>query len=243
MEHTVGQLSAFTAHQTRCSEYKKTEIGGLLGAGIQARFFDAATLEENLMSRSASLLLSVAAGCLISGANVVANADTKASGIPNYFFKEWKVAKDCTAEHAGPQGHMKLGQKFRMNEAVSTDYGQTFSLKTMDSQNRLLGGVWSGVKLEFRAGQKMTTVPADFECIPGEAASSPFLALGNYSSLAEPYYAYEHWYAVVNIHDVPHHLMIFPRDVTGADSAIIVLMDADSADTISLDHSGTIHTE
>jgi hypothetical protein len=194
------------------------------------------------MSRSASLLLSLAAGCLISGANLVANADTTAPGIPNYFFKEWKVAKDCTVQHAGPAGHVKLGQKFRMTQAVSTDDGQTFSLKSLDAQDRLLGGAWTGVNLEFRAGRKMTTVPADFECVPGEAAASPFLAMGNYSISGEPYYEFEHWYALVNIHGEAHHLLIFPRDHKGEDSAIIVIHDADSADSVSLDHGGTIHS-
>lgn len=194
------------------------------------------------MSRSASLLLSLAAGCLISGANVVANAETLTAGIPNYFFKEWKVTKDCMQVHAGPDGHVKLGQKFRMTQAVSADYGQSFSLKTLDTQNRLLGGSWSRVKLEFRAGRKMTTVPADFECVPGEAASSPFLALGNYASAAEPWYEFEHWYGLVSIHGQQHHLMIFPRDITGQESAIIVLQDADSGDALTLDHNGTVHT-
>jgi hypothetical protein len=145
-------------------------------------------------------------------------------------------------EHAGPAGHMKLGQKFRMTQPLSKDYGQSYSLKSLDTQNRLLGGSWSNVNLEFRAGRKMSRVPADFECIPGEAASSPFLALGNYSSSAEPWYEYEHWYARVTIHGEPHHLLIFPRAVTGEDSAIIVLQDADAGDSLTLDHNGTIHT-
>src|SRR5262245_60404201 len=105
MGRTVGPPSACTALQIRRCEYKRSEIGARLDAGIQARFFNAAILEENLMSRSASLVLSLVAGCLIFGANIVAKADTTAPGIPNYFFKEWKVTADCLEVHAGSQGH------------------------------------------------------------------------------------------------------------------------------------------
>ena len=193
------------------------------------------------MSRSASLLLSLAAGCLISSANVVAQADALPT-IPAYFFKEWKVAKDCLPDHAGPAGHVAVGQKFRMAGTTPTADGQAFKLSSLDAQNRLLGGTWSNVNLEFRAGTKMTSVPADFECIPGEEATSSFLALGNYVINGEPYYPHEHWYALVNIHGVPHHLLIFPRNITGQDSAIIVLQDAGEEGALTLDHGGTIHT-
>jgi len=193
------------------------------------------------MSRSASLLLSLAAGCLTCGANVVAHADT-ASTIPSYFFAEWKVARSCLEQHAGAEGHVALGQKFSMTAAKANADGETFKLKSLDSQNRLLKGNWGNVNLQYRAGSKMTRVPADFECIPGEEASSPFLALGNYVTTAEPYYEEEHWYALVKIHGEPHHLLIFPRNVTGEDSAIIVLQDAGGADAVTLDNNGVIHT-
>jgi hypothetical protein len=193
------------------------------------------------MSRSASLLLSLAAGCLTCGANLVAHADTT-SPIPSYFFKEWKVSKSCLEAHAGADGHVAIGQKFRMTAAVANADGTTYKLKSLDSQNRLLAGNWGGVNLQYRPGAKMATVPADFECIPGEEASSPFLALGNYVSNAEPYFEAEHWYALVKIHGEPHHLLIFPRDVTGEDSAIIVLQDAGAADGVTLDNNGVVHT-
>jgi hypothetical protein len=194
------------------------------------------------MSRSASLILSVAAGCLSTFASFVAHSETPAS-IPQYFFKEWKVTKSCLEEHAGPQGHVKAGQKFRMTGAAPTSDGQAFKLKALDEKDNLLGGDWSNVKLEFREGAKMSGVPADFECVPGEASASPFLALGNYTTSAEPWYAYKHWYGVVNIHGVPHHLMIFPRDVTGTNSAIIIIQDSGAGDGLTLDHNGVVHTQ
>jgi hypothetical protein len=194
------------------------------------------------MSRSASVILSLAAGCLSSFVSIVAQAQT-AESIPAYFFKEWKVTKSCLEEHAGPEGHVKAGQKFRMSSALRATDGQAFTLKTLDKDGKTLGGDWSDVKLEFRDGVKMNGVPADFECIPGEAAASPFLALGNYTTNAEPWYQYKHWYGLVTIHGVPHHLMIFPRDVTGTNSAIIVLQDAGSGDGLTLDHNGVVHTQ
>jgi hypothetical protein len=193
------------------------------------------------MSRSASLLLSLAAGCLTCSANLVAHADT-APQIPSYFFKEWKVAKDCLEAHAGIAGHVAPGQKFSMKSATESADGSSFQMTSLDAQNQVLGGEWSNVKLEFRAGTKMSTVPADFECIPGETSSSPFLALSNYASNAEPWYEYEHWYALVSIHGAPHHLLIFPRNITGTDSAIIVLQDAGTAGSLTLDTNGVVHT-
>ena len=129
-----------------------------------------------------------------------------------------------------------------MTAAVANADGTTFKLQSLDSQNRLLKGNWGNVSLQYRPGSKMTSVPADFECIPGEEAASPFLALGNYAMTAEPYYEQEHWYALVKIHGEPHHLLIFPRNVTGEDSAIIVLQDAGGADAVTLDNNGVIHT-
>jgi hypothetical protein len=50
--------------------------------------------------------------------------------------------------------------------------------------------------------------------------------MSNFTQSAEPYYEYEHWYALGTLHGEPHHFLIFPRNVSGADSAIIVLLDA-----------------
>jgi hypothetical protein len=47
---------------------------------------------------------------------------------------------------------------------------------------------------------------------------------------------------LVTIHGAPHHLLIFPRSVTGEDSAIIVLQSAGSAEDVTLDGNGVIHT-
>lgn len=194
------------------------------------------------MSRSASLLLSIAAGCLISGATLTARADTD-SAIPAYFFKQWNVTKDCSTDDGVPTAHVVPGQKFEMSSTPSNLGGRAYRLKSLDSTNHVLTGAWGDVNLQYRPGTKMAAVPADFECVPGEESSSPFLALGDtYASNAEPYYEYEHWYALVTLHGQPHHLLIFPRNVSGQDTAIIVLQNAGDAEDVTLDGNGVIHT-
>jgi hypothetical protein len=89
----------------------------------------------------------------------------------------------------------------------------------------------------------MTTVPADFECIPGAEASSPFLAMSGFAQATEPYYEQEHWYALARIHGQLEHVLIFPRDVRGPASAIIVLQSVNSPGTVQLDDNGVIHTQ
>jgi hypothetical protein len=67
--------------------------------------------------------------------------------------------------------------------------------------------------------------------------------MSNYTQSAEPYYEYEHWYGLGTINGEPHHFLIFPRNVVGADSAIIVLLDAGTNGNVVLDQDGTIHSE
>lgn len=183
-------------------------------------------------------LLSVAAICLI-GAGSPARAQS--ASIPEYFFSEWTVSKDCSEPHAGIGGHTQPGLKFRVSR--SSHDGESFVLEAIDNGRLVWPKGWKRVKLEYRPGTKMRSIPADFECIPGEEASNPFLAMSGYAMTAEPWYEYEHWYGMVTIHGEPHHLLIFPRDVRGPSSAIVVLHDADAYDNIKLDHGGAIHVE
>jgi len=164
----------------------------------------------------------------------------QASGIPDYFFNVWTVSRDCTEQHAGPRGHTTPGQAFRVLRN-SAD-GVSYSLVPL---NRLGGAdrAWRSVKLEYRPGVRMTSIPADMECVPGQEASSPFLALSGFSQNAEPYYAYEHWYGTIVLHGEVHHLLIFPRDTRGPSSAAIVLADADAGGNLQLDSNGTIIVE
>lgn len=190
------------------------------------------------MTRAVTLILAVAAGCLISFITPAAEAD---ASIPNYFFKGWSVTRDCSEVRTGPGNNVRPGQTFRMTRD-SAD-GLSFALQVLDPQGRLIGGNWANIKLQYRAGRPMSSVPADYACIPGNEAASPFLALGNYSVSAEPWYEFERWYGLVKIHGQPHHIVIFPRPALGPDGAVILLQDADSNDNVNLDNNGVIHTQ
>ena len=189
------------------------------------------------MSRTVSSILAFAAVCF--GTSVSSHADA----IPEYFFKEWTITKDCSEQHAGPAGHVQTGLRFRIERSSASADGTSYALKALNVDRKTWPGNWKQVRLEYRTGTKMRAVPADFECVPGEEAPNPYLALANYSQTAEPWYEYEHWYGILLIHKEPHHLLIFPRDSQGASSALILLQDVDSSDTIQLDHNGLIHSE
>jgi len=193
-----------------------------------------------------TVLLSFAAFCLMAG-SVVSSQAQELAAIPSHFFSEWSVKKDCSEQHAGPQGHVQNGLKFCVTRAAMVDGGQAYILevRTPDGANAT-GGSWQNIRLEYRAGVRMTTLPADFECTPGAETASPFLAMGGYSTSAEPWYQHEHWVGVVDIHGQKHHLLIFPRDVkrqVETVAAVIVLHDADASDNVKLDHGGAIHTQ
>jgi hypothetical protein len=90
-------------------------------------------------------------------------------------------------------------------------------------------------------------VPADFECAAGSetssAAASPFLAMSGYVQTAEPQYAQQHWYGLARIHGQLEHVLIFPRDVKGDKSAIIVLQSASNSSDMTLDDDGVINSK
>lgn len=193
------------------------------------------------MSRFAPVLLFSTALALMASIQTKSEAQT-ASGIPDYFFSTWTVDRDCTEAHSGSAGHTIPGSQFRVARTATAD-GVAYTLQTLDKPGLRWSSGWKSVKLEYRAGTAMKSIPADFECIPGEEDSHPFLAMSGFAVSAEPYYGIEHWYGTVQIHGQKHHLLIFPRNTKGAESAAIVLIDADAGANLQLDTGGTIIVE
>jgi hypothetical protein len=165
----------------------------------------------------------------------------KADTVPSYFLSKWTVDRDCTEVHAGTKyGHTIPGLQIQ----VKTEADGSYTLVPADNAVGRWSRGWKGVKLEYRAGAQMAAIPADMECVPGQEASSPFLAQSGFAVSAEPYYPYEHWYGQVTIHGEKHHLLIFPQNVQqGPASAALVLIDQDAAGNMNLDSNGTIIIE
>jgi hypothetical protein len=191
------------------------------------------------MTRKIPLATFAAAQCLLIG--LVATAPARAADIPGYFFKEWTVTANCTEAHAGLAARVQAGLKFRISKDTVTEEG-SYTLEALDGGQQKWAAEWNGLKLEYRPGTKLTTVPADFECIPGAEATSPFLAMSGYVQSAEPYYEPQHWYGLATIHGQLEHVLIFPRDVRGEKSAIIVLQSASNPTDMKLDDDGVIHS-
>jgi hypothetical protein len=188
------------------------------------------------MSRAVPLLLFSTGLCALAA---IQPKPAHAATIPDYFFKAWTVNRDCTEQHAGVNGrHTNPTAQFRV--ARTSADGSTYSLVPLDKAGAKWNAAWKSVKLEYRSGVQMRNVPADMECVPGQESSSPFLAQSGFASSAEPYYGYEHWYGTVSIHGQSHHLLIFPRSVPGASSAVVMLIDTDATGKLQLDHNGTI---
>ncbi len=194
------------------------------------------------MTRKFSLTAFAATQCLIIG--LAATAPARAADIPQYFFSQWTVTANCTEASAGPAGRVQPGLQFKIASQPAAD--GTYSLQAIDAAGQKWHRAWSSLKLEYRAGTPMATVPADFACVAGSeaasASSSPFLAMSGYVQTAEPYYAQEHWYGLVKVHGQLEHVLIFPRAATGDSSAIIVLQSASTSSNISLDDNGVINS-
>jgi hypothetical protein len=162
--------------------------------------------------------------------------------IPGYFFREWTVTRNCTEQHAGLAARVATGLKFKVSADTLAEDG-SYRLETENTIEAQWAAGWNGLKLEYRAGTTMTTVPADFECIPGEEASSPFLALSGFAQAVEPYYEQAHWYGLATIAGQKEHVLIFVRPDHGPRSAIIVLQSVNAPGTLQLDDDGVVHTE
>jgi hypothetical protein len=203
--------------------------------------FSIPTAEEMPMSRVVPVLLFSTALSLMASIQTKSEAHT-VSGIPDHFFGTWTVNRDCTEAHSGTGGHTLPGSQFRVVRATVGGEPAYF-LQALDQPGKRWASGWKLVKLEYRAGPSLKTIPADFECVPGEETSQPFLAQSGFSVSAEPYYAEGHWIGKVKIHGEDHHLLVFPRETKGADSAVILLVDADAGDNLQLDTGGTVISE
>ena len=193
------------------------------------------------ISRKALLSTVVAAQCLV-GALAGSPARAADEAIPDYFFKEWTVAKNCTEQHAGLAARVQTGLKFKISRDVQADDG-SFVFQAESTGQQQWAANWDGMKLSFRAGTQMTTLPADFECIPGQEASSPFLAMANYAQSTEPYYEQAHWYGLAKIRGQLEHVLIFPRNSATGPSAVIVMESVNAPSAVQLDDNGVIHMQ
>jgi hypothetical protein len=196
------------------------------------------------MTRKLSLTVFAATQCVFAA--LVATAPARAAdSIPSYFFSQWTVKSNCIEANAGPAARVQTGLKFKISNDSTNG---TYTLQTINTGGKQWASEWNGVKLQYRAGAQMTTVPADFECAPGAEASStsssPLLAMSGYVQTVEPQYSYEHFYGLVTIHGQPEHVLIFARDAQGGgSSAIIVLESASTGSSVSLDDNGVISTD
>src|SRR4029453_6919121 len=91
--------------------------------------------------------------------------------IPDYFFKAWTVNRDCTEAHSGGLGHTIPGLKFKPTRNANG----TFSLQAVNTAAGRWARGWQNVKLEYRAGTRMASIPADMASVPGTQRASPFL--------------------------------------------------------------------
>jgi hypothetical protein len=153
------------------------------------------------------------------------------------------VTANCTEANAGPAARVQPGLQFKIStDAVAAD--GSYTLQTINAAGQQWATEWNGVKLEYRPGTPMTSVPADFNCVAGSeassAASSPFLAMSGYVQTAEPQYTQQHWYGLAKIHGQMEHVLIFPRAAKGDNSAIIVLQSASSSSNVVLDDDGVV---
>jgi hypothetical protein len=194
------------------------------------------------MTRKFTLTAFAAAQCFILG--LAATAPVRAAEIPQYFFGQRTVTSNCTEANAGPAARVPTGLQFKISATPGSD--GSYTLQTIDAAGKQWPSNWNGVKLQYRAGTKMTTVPADFECAAGSeassASSSPLLAMSGYVQTVEPQYEQEHFYGLATIHGQPEHVLIFPRDAKGGTSAIIVLESATTGSAVNLDDDGVINS-
>ena len=190
-------------------------------------------------SRKSFLFSAVAVQCLVAAfAAVPARADT----IPAYFFAEWTVSKNCTEQHAGLAARVQSGLKLKISADSLTADG-SYVVEAENTGSLRWAANWDGIKLQYRPGTSMSTLPADFECIPGQEATSPFLAMSNYAQATEPYYEQAHWYGIAKIHGQLEHVLIFARNTSTGPRAVIVLQSVTAPTSVQLDDNGVLHMQ
>ena len=189
------------------------------------------------LPRNVILASAIAVQCLFGG---LAAAPAQAADIPDNFFMEWTVSKNCTEQHAGLAAQVASGLKFKISrDAQAADGSYVFQAENTGKQRWNAG--WDGIKLQYRPGTAMQTLPADFECIPGQEASNSFLAMSNYAVATEPQYEQGHWYALARIHGQLEHILIFPSSAATGPKAVIIMQSVNAANSLQLDDNGTIH--
>jgi hypothetical protein len=191
------------------------------------------------MSRLTSVLaVSVAFLATITATTPAISNDT--ATIPDHFFSQWTISKNCT--ELDKPGHAQPQQVYRIARASQDAATGTYLFEAVTANGLPWAAGWQGTRLQYRAGVRLAQAPAEFQCTPGQSASNAFLAISNYVQTAEPYYPYEHWYALITIDGSPHHMMIFPTTTKGVSNAVIMLQSA-GGDAVLLDHDGTIHSD
>jgi hypothetical protein len=192
------------------------------------------------MLRVGTALLSASALLVI--ASIQAEAQARSAAVPAYFFKQWTVQSNCIEQGFDPAEQTQVGLQYVISSTSSLADGVSYAFQPISNATQKWPDGWSNLKLQYRPGIQMSHVPADFACLPGQP-SSALLVNSNFTQSAEPYYEYEHWYGLGVLHGEPHHILIFPRNVNGADSAIIILLDAGANGDVQLDQNGSIHSE
>jgi hypothetical protein len=191
------------------------------------------------MSRTVPLSLALATQLCLAA--LAASAPASAgNSIPDYFFKEWTVTKNCAEAHAGLAARVQAGLKFKISRDSAAEDG-SYRFTAEDAGRAQWAANWNGIKLVYRAGTPMTSLPADFECVPGAETRSPFLAMAGFAQAAEPFYEQEHWYGLAKIHGQLEHVLIFPRNASGASSVVIMLQSVNAPSTVQLDDDGLVH--
>jgi hypothetical protein len=188
------------------------------------------------ISRKTILSTLAAAQCWVAA---VAAIPARAAEIPDYFFTRGSVSKNCAEQHAGLAARVSTGLQFEISRDSQTSDG-SYVFHAVDGAQQRWAANWNGLKLVYRPGTEMTTLPADFECIPGQEASSPFLAMSDYAQATEPYYEHAHWYGLAKIHGQLEHILIFPRRSGTGPSAVIVMQSVVSPTSVQLDDNGVI---
>ena len=196
------------------------------------------------MTRKLSLTAFAATQCVLA-ALVTTTPARAADSLPQYFFSQWTVKANCAEASAGPGTRVQAGLQFK----VSPDSIKgTYTLQTLNTNGKQWASEWNGIKLEYRAGRKMTSIPADFSCVAGAEASSTaessLLAMSGYVQTAEPQYEQEHLYGLARIGGQLEHVLIFPRDAKGGGpSAVMVVESASSGGNVVLDDNGIIEAD
>jgi hypothetical protein len=189
--------------------------------------------------RNVILASTIAVQCLFAG---LAAAPAQAADIPDNFFMEGSVGKNCAEQHAGLAARVASGLKFKISRDAQADDGSyVFQAQNTGKQHWNKG--WNGTKLIYRPGTAMKTLPADFECIPGQEASSSFLGMSNYAVATEPQYEQGHWYGMARINGVLEHILVFPSSAATGPKAVIIMQSVNAANSLQLDDNGTIHVD